>query len=115
MKSILAEIETNFAPGTKIPKPESQADFVVAGCGVRRNERALIYAIPNHKTPTKPHRWIAVQLRAALKALPMRRQPHSVRRRKLSPVQPNFEAIDVIVSLSEPYSSHSKSPLSNFR
>jgi hypothetical protein len=56
MKTILAEIETKFVPGTKIPKPESQADFVVTGWGVRRNERALVYAIPNHKTPTKPYR-----------------------------------------------------------
>lgn len=56
MKTILAEIETKLVTGMKIPKPKSQADFVVTGWGVRRNERALIYAIPNHKTPTKPYR-----------------------------------------------------------
>jgi hypothetical protein len=53
--TILAEIESKIIPGTIIPKPQARADFVVKGWGLRRRERALIYTIPNHKTPTKPH------------------------------------------------------------
>ena len=52
---ILAEIQSKIIPGTVIPKPQARADFIVKGWGLRRGERALIYTIPNHKTPTKPH------------------------------------------------------------
>jgi hypothetical protein len=55
MKTILAEIERKITPGTIIPKPQARADFIVKGWGVRRRERALIYTIPNHKTPAKPY------------------------------------------------------------
>ena len=43
------------APGTIIPKPKAKKDFIVKGIGIRRNEKALIYLIPNHKNPEKPH------------------------------------------------------------
>ena len=56
MKTILAEIERGIVPGTKISKPQARADFIVKKVwGTRRGERALIYTIPNHKTPTKPY------------------------------------------------------------
>ena len=55
MKTIVTIIESEIIPGTVIPKPQAQADFIVKGWGVRRGERALVYNIPNHKTPTKPH------------------------------------------------------------
>lgn len=56
MTAILEQIETRVPPGTKIPKPEARADFFVKKVwGVRRGERALVYTIPNHKTPTKPY------------------------------------------------------------
>jgi hypothetical protein len=56
MNTILEQIETRVPPGTKIPKPEARADFIVKKVwGVRRGERALIYTIPNHRTPTKPY------------------------------------------------------------
>lgn len=40
-------------PDTVIPKPEATADFKIKGWGTRRGEPALIYRIPNHKTPGK--------------------------------------------------------------
>jgi hypothetical protein len=52
---ILAEIESKIIPGTVIPKPQTRVEYNVKGWGLRRGERALIYTIPNHKTPTKPH------------------------------------------------------------
>jgi len=55
VKTILAKIEREVTPGTVIPKPQGRADFIVKAWGVRRGERALIYTIPNHKTPTKPY------------------------------------------------------------
>jgi hypothetical protein len=55
MKTILTRIEGEVVPGTIIPKPKAQADFIVKAWGVRRGERALIYTIPNHKTATKPY------------------------------------------------------------
>ncbi len=55
VKTILAEIETEIVPGTIIQKPQARADFIIKGWGHRRGERALIYTIPNHKTPTKPY------------------------------------------------------------
>jgi hypothetical protein len=41
--------------GTRIPKPNAKADFIVKGVGKRRNENALIYQIPNHQNPNKPY------------------------------------------------------------
>lgn len=40
-------------PGTVIPKPEATADFKIKGWGSRRGESALIYRIPNHRSPGK--------------------------------------------------------------
>jgi len=42
-------------PGTIIPEPRAQGQFRVKGDGIRRNQHALIYTIPNHKNPTAPH------------------------------------------------------------
>lgn len=39
--------------GTVIPKPEATADFRIKGWGRRRGEAALIYRIPNHRSPEK--------------------------------------------------------------
>jgi hypothetical protein len=36
-------------------KPDANADFKIKGWGKRRNSPALIYLIPNHKTPEKPY------------------------------------------------------------
>lgn len=55
MKDIVREIEKAIRPRRTIPKPQARDDFIVKGWGVRRGERALIYTIPNHKTPTKPY------------------------------------------------------------
>ena len=52
---IFDRIVKNAPPGTVIPKPAAKAEFKVKGTGRRRGERALIYTIPNHKTPTKPY------------------------------------------------------------
>lgn len=52
---IISKIETEFTPGAKIPKPFSEFDYYIKGWGIRRGERALIYKIPNHKNPMKPH------------------------------------------------------------
>jgi hypothetical protein len=41
--------------GTIIPKPAAREDFVVKGWGKRRGDSALVYFIPNHKHPEKPH------------------------------------------------------------
>ena len=53
--SLLDEILASFPPGTEIPKPEAKAPFRIKGEGVRRGERALIYTIPNHSDPSRPH------------------------------------------------------------
>jgi hypothetical protein len=42
-------------PGTIIPKPAAGEGFVVKGWGTRRGETALVYFIPNHKHPDRPH------------------------------------------------------------
>lgn len=43
-------------PGTIIPKIQSKEIWKVKTCeGERRGEEALIYEIPNHKNPKKPH------------------------------------------------------------
>ena len=54
MTKVLADIE-RIIPGTVIPKPQARGDFIVKGWKRRRGERALIYTIPNHNTPTKPY------------------------------------------------------------
>ncbi len=41
--------------GTPIPKPMSADTSRLARWGTRRAERALIYSMPNHKNPQKPH------------------------------------------------------------
>jgi hypothetical protein len=41
-------------PGTIIPKPRAKAQ-VVKRIGIRRGETALIYLVPNHRNPRKPH------------------------------------------------------------
>lgn len=56
MKAILAEIERQIIPGTIIPKAKARAGFIAKEWGIRRGERALIYTIPNHNTPTKPYK-----------------------------------------------------------
>jgi hypothetical protein len=55
MEDIVSLIERRIAPGTVIPKPAARGDFLVKGWGMRRGERALIYSIPNHNTPARPH------------------------------------------------------------
>ncbi len=55
MGDIITEIEESMYPGRVIPKPEATGDFMIKGWGVRRGARALIYTIPNKKTPTKPY------------------------------------------------------------
>lgn len=41
--------------GTPIPKPMSVDCARIARWGIRRSERAIIYSMPNHKNPQKPH------------------------------------------------------------
>ena len=46
----------HLAPaGATIPKPAAAGNFRVKGLGKRRGEEALIYLIPNHSNPRKPH------------------------------------------------------------
>lgn len=52
---IVERIRKSILPGTVIPKPEANAEFVVKAWGQRRGETALIYFIPNHGNPSKPH------------------------------------------------------------
>ena len=54
MCSIVQTLQ-GLPPGTVIPKPEAQGDFTVKGWGKRSGETALIYFIPNHNDPHKPH------------------------------------------------------------
>lgn len=42
-------------PGTIIPKPQARMAFRVKGDGIRRGYPALIYTIPNHNDPARPH------------------------------------------------------------
>lgn len=42
--------------GTPIPKPRSADSTRLVGWGTRRSEKALIYAMPNHKNSSKPHK-----------------------------------------------------------
>lgn len=52
---IVERIQQAVLSGAVIPKPEAKADFVVKAWGRRRSERALIYLIPNHGNPGRPH------------------------------------------------------------
>lgn len=51
---VIEMIRARVPPGTQIPKPQAKAGFFVKGWGTRRGEDALIYTIPNHKSPTEP-------------------------------------------------------------
>ena len=48
---ITSRIQAIIAEGMTIPKPAAKAQHVVKGWGMRRSEPALIYQIPNHKSP----------------------------------------------------------------
>ncbi len=52
---IQERIRKSVRPGTVIPKPEANANFVVKAWGTRRGEAALVYFIPNHGNLGKPH------------------------------------------------------------
>lgn len=52
-KDMLIERIRALPAGTVIPKPEATADFKIKGWGRRRGEAALIYRIPNHRSPDK--------------------------------------------------------------
>ena len=72
MKHIVRLVEQVAAPGTVIPKPEARGDFFVRRWGRRRGERALIYAIPNHRDEKRPYEkgiteseWVAAHDRLA--------------------------------------------------
>ncbi len=52
---IIQLIENNINIGQVIPKPKAKENFTIKGWGKRRNERALIYFIPNHKNSGKPY------------------------------------------------------------
>lgn len=51
---IADRIRESIVSGTVIPKPEAEAN-VVKVWGKRRGETALVYCIPNHGNPSKPH------------------------------------------------------------
>ena len=55
MHDILVKILTIATPGLDIPKPSARGAHKIKGWGRRRNERALIYKIPNHSKPSSPH------------------------------------------------------------
>lgn len=55
MSKIIDRIEAEIVPGTAIPKPETDGEYLVKGWGRRRGERALVYTIPNHGNPSYPH------------------------------------------------------------
>ena len=55
MTDILVEIEKRITPGSIIPKPNTDNEYLVKGWGRRRGERALIYTIPNLKIPNRPY------------------------------------------------------------
>lgn len=52
---IVARIRSEVQSGIAIPKPDSTEPHRVKGWGVRRGEPALIYQMPNHRNPDKPH------------------------------------------------------------
>jgi hypothetical protein len=51
MVDIVEEIDEAVQQGRSIP----DSNFTLRRWGVRRNDRAIIVAIPNHKEPSKPH------------------------------------------------------------
>lgn len=51
--SMILQRIRSLQEGTVIPKPEATADFKIKGWGTRRGEPALIYRIPNHRSPSK--------------------------------------------------------------
>lgn len=53
-QDIKQSIET-LPLGTPIPKPMSTDSSRLTRWGKRRSEPALIYSMPNHKNPRKPH------------------------------------------------------------
>ena len=55
MSGITGRIEYEILPRTVIPKPQTDGEHRVMGWGVRRCERALIYTIPNRRTPLRPY------------------------------------------------------------
>ncbi|NTU44156.1 MAG: hypothetical protein HGA99_01360 [Chlorobiaceae bacterium] len=55
VETIIIDIRLAIVFGTIIPKPAAKAPFLVKGWGIRREEQALIYKIPNHKKPEKPY------------------------------------------------------------
>ena len=55
MSGIIDRLETEIAPGTCIPKPETDEPYRVKGWGIRRGERALIYLVPNRIDASKPY------------------------------------------------------------
>ncbi len=54
MDAILPKLH-RLSPGTVIPKPQTKTDFKIKGWGKRKGQAALIYSIPNHRDPRKPH------------------------------------------------------------
>ena len=52
---IIDKIRDRMRPGVVIPKPEAKESFTITGWGRRRGEEALIYNVPNHSNPSKPH------------------------------------------------------------
>ena len=55
MCDIIDRLEDEIAPGSVIPKPETDRTYRVKGWGTRRGEQALVYLIPNLKKKSKPH------------------------------------------------------------
>ena len=53
--AVIADIKS-LPIGTFIPKPQSDQSSRIFGWGKRRGEQALVYAMPNHSNPTKPHK-----------------------------------------------------------
>jgi len=53
--TIVERIKTYIEPDKEIPKPGAKLKFTVKGWGKRRGHEALIYNIPSHKHPNRPH------------------------------------------------------------
>lgn len=54
-EKLLEELLTLVEKKARIPKPVSDNPFTIKGTGKRRGELAVIYYIPNHDNPNKPH------------------------------------------------------------
>jgi hypothetical protein len=52
---VIDRIRSVIKPGMSIPKPAARGIFRIKGDGMRRDEDAIIYTIPNHRDPTKPY------------------------------------------------------------